>query len=200
MGGDAREGAVELSFTYTEEEYTSAARSFYRRTTDTKFTWYLGFGVFVAAMLIVALAGDPYLGGFLLGAGLFGLAARYYTERVQPGRLFRSNPKFREEYRLTFSEEGVHFRSKGVESKLAWDFYSKVWETRDFYFLVYDVEMFSLVPKRVFRGPSQEFAFRELLRRKLGHGAEAAAAVPPGVAGRRLEGEYVPPAEPPDWR
>ena len=195
--GAGTRATVALSFTYTEDEYTSAARAFYARTPHTKFNFYLGVGVVAASLLFAALAGDPYLGGMLFVVGFVAVAARYYAEYVQPRRHFRDNTKFRDTYHLTFSDEGVLFRAGEMESKLGWGFYTGVWETPDFYFLVYGEDLFSLLPKRVFRGRRQEeAAFRELLRRKLDPALGWAAA----GGSRELEREYVPPAEPPDWR
>lgn len=188
---------VELAFTYTEDEYIEAARLFFSRAYDPKFQLYLGLAVMAGALLIGWLSGDVYVTGSVLVAGVFVLARRWYVDSVLPRSYFRNNPKFRDPYRLTFSDDGVVFRSKGVESKIGWDFYTGVWETTDFYFLVYGKDLFSLIPKRVLRGPRQEAAFRELLRRKLEFGA---ASLPAAAESDAPEGAYVPPPEPPDWR
>lgn len=186
--------AVELAFTYTEDEYTEAARAFYARASDPKFAFYLGVGVVLAGLLLSWVAGDPYFGGAMLFAVLIVLA-RWLYGRWAMRSLFRRNPKFRDEYRLTFSDEGIIFRSKSVESRLGWEFYTGLWETPDFYYLIYGEDMFSLIPKRAFRTPLREAAFRELLRRKL----EPKTGAPPPELKSRAD-EYVPPAEPPDWR
>lgn len=187
-------GAVELAFRYTEDEYVEGARLFFSRAYEVKFQLYLGLGVFACGLLVAWLAGDVYVGGAVLFAGLLVLAHRLYVNSVLPRMYFRRNPKFSDPYRLTFSEDGIAFSSKGVESRFGWDFYTGVWETADFYFLVYGKDLFSLLPKRVFRGPRQEAAFRDLLRRKLESAAGAA-----GELGPRAD-DYEPPAEPPDWR
>ena len=189
-------GPVELAFSYTEDEYVEAARLFFSRGYDAKFHTYLGLAVLAGGLLVGWLAGDVYVAGLVLFVGLLLLARRLYVNSALPRMYFRRNPKFLDAYRLTFSDEGVAFRSKGVESKIGWEFYTGVWETPDFYFLVYGKDLFSLVPKRVFRGPRQEAAFRELLRRHLKPAAGAAGELGPGA---RAE-EYAPPAEPPDWR
>jgi hypothetical protein len=194
-GAETRE-PVELAFTYTEDEYTEAARLFFSRAYDPKFQLYLGLAVLAGALLIGWLAGDVYVTGSVLVVGLLVLARRWYVDSMLPRSYFRNNPKFRDPYRLTFSDDGVVFRSKGVESKIGWDFYTGVWETEEFYFLVYGKDLFSLIPKRVFRGRRQEAAFRELLRRGLG-------GAPGGSRPLELNeaaDEYLPPLEPPDWR
>lgn len=186
---------IELAFTYTEEEYTEAARLFFSRAYDEKFQLCLGLGVLAGGLFIGWLAGDVYVTATVLFVGLLVLARRWYVNTRLPRSYFRNNPKFLDPYQLTFSDDGLVFRSKDVESRIGWDFYTGVWETKDFYFLVYGKDLFSLIPKRVFRGPRQEAAFRELLRRRL----EPAAGVPLLESASHADA-YVPPAEPPDWR
>jgi hypothetical protein len=198
MGGTGTSGAVELSFTYTEDEYVSAARLFFSRGTEPKFRFYLGLGFFACALLMVWLAGDVYVAAAVLIPGLLVLARYWYVYSVLPRSYFRGNPKFSERYELTFSDEGIHFRSKGVESRFGWDFYTKVLETPEYFFLVYGTDVFSLIPKRVFRDRREESALREMLRRKLGAKVETYGL--PAAESRDIEREYVPPREPPDWR
>jgi hypothetical protein len=199
MAGAEMPGAVELSFTYTEDEYISAARLYFARAYDTKFRFYLSVGFLVCASLIAWLAGNVYVAAMMLLPGLLVLARYWYSYSVLPRSYFRSNPKFREPYELTFSDKGILFRSKGVESRVEWDFYTKVLETPDYFFLVYGKDMFSLLPKRALREHGQESALRELLRRKFGAKLKR-FGLPEEPTARDIEREYVPPTEPPDWR
>jgi hypothetical protein len=198
MGGGETPGAVQLSFTYTEDEYISAARFFFSRAHDAKFRFYLFLGFLAGALLIAWLSGDVYVAATILIPVLLVLARYWYAYSTLPRSYFRRNPKFRDPYELTFSDGGIVFRSKGVESRLEWGFYTKVLETPEHFFLVYGKDMFSLIPKRAFRDPRQESVFREMLRRKLGAGVETAGL--PAAESRSIEREYVPPREPPDWR
>lgn len=198
MGDAGTPGAVQLSFTYTEDEYVAAARLFFTRGTEPDFRFYLGLGFFACVLLVVWLAGDIYVAAAVLIPGLLVLARYRHVYWVLPRSYFRGNPKFRERYELTFSDEGILFRSKGVESRFGWDFYTGALETPEYFFLVYGTDVFSLIPKRVFRDRRQESALRELLRRKLGAKVET-YGLPPAESGD-AESEYVPPREPPDWR
>lgn len=194
--GETRGEPLRLSFTYTEDEYTSAARLFFTRGAEPGFRLYLMLGFLACALLVASLAADFYVMGAVVLPVLLVLLRYWYVYSVLPRSYFRSNPKFREPYELTLSDEGVLFRSKGVESRLAWDFYTKVLETPEHFFLVYGKDMFSLLPKRAARG--QEPALRELLRRKFGARMETRGL--PEAGARDAEREYVPPREPPDWR
>ena len=191
-GGAGRGGAVELCFTYTEDEYVSAARLYMSRARHGRFNLFLVLAVLVGTLLVAALAGDPYLGGIVLFCCLAGLALRLYGERAGLRAQVRRDPRFRDPYEVTFAEEGIRLASKGFESWLNWDFYTKVLETPDFFFFVYGEGLFLLIPKRVLREGRQESLLREMARRKLGARAE--------VEGLPEARGYEPPAEPPDWR
>jgi hypothetical protein len=196
--GETQEKPLRLSFTYTEDEYVAAARYFFTRGTDPKFQFYLGLGFIAGALFITWLVDNIYVTATVM-VPLLLVAARYwYVYSALPRSYFRGNPKFRDPYELTFSDEGILFRSNGVESRLAWDFYTKVLETPEYFFLVYGRDMFSLVPKRVLRDRRQASALGEMLRRKFG--AKMQTDGMPEASAREIEREYVPPVEPPDWR
>ena len=198
MGGGEAQEPVRLSFTYTEDEYVSAARLFFSRDSETKFRRYLSLGFFAFALLVAWLADDFYVTTAVLFSGLIVLARYWYVYSALPRSYFRNNPKFREPHELTFADDAILFRSRDMASRLEWGFYTKALETPEHFFLVYGRDMFSLLPKRVFRDRRQESELRELLRRKLGPELET-YGLPPRAA-REVERAYVPPREPPDWR
>ncbi len=195
-GGEGR-GPVSISFTYTEDEYVRAARLFYARAYRTRFNLWFGALLALLGAAGLVLEGEvAVLSTVCLLMGAVLLSFGYVGHYVTPRRVYEANPKFRELYELDFTEEGIRFRSKGADTRLEWGFYSKVWETEEFYLLVYGKDMFSVIPKRAFREPLQEESFRALLRAKLG------APTKPGELkeARPAEAEYRPPAQPPDWR
>lgn len=79
---------------------------------------------------------------------------------------FRRNPKFRETYRLTFSEEGIHFQTASIDSQIAWTHYSRVVEGREVILLIYGTRMYTVIPTRAFADAAQRAAFLDLARRK----------------------------------
>ena len=193
------EKTISLRFKYTEEEYIAATRLYLTRSKDfairlsiCAFYAIAFISVFVwldfaseAIFLLIALACFPFLIGFL---NLF----------VLPRQRFRSDPKFKDEYFLQFSDDGIQFKTTDIDALLQWSLYNKVLENERFYLLVYSKNMISVIPKRAFADATQEAAFSEMLRRNL----------PAYATSKRLQGHqpgepqvaYVPPAEPPDWR
>jgi hypothetical protein len=82
---------------------------------------------------------------------------------VIPPFVFRREPKFRDDYSLTFSPEGIHFRTAHIDSHLQWSMYSRVLIDGHSYVLYYGSNQFTVVPKRVFRNVAEQQVFEELL-------------------------------------
>lgn len=198
MSGAGVQGPIEFTFTYTEDEYLSAARAFLWRSRDPKFERIL-MGVFFAVLVVIfALAGNPYLGGMMVTFMLAMLAVGYFVYRIQPRSAVRRDPKLRQPLRVSFAEEGIHIASKEFEVRYDWAYFPNLLETPEFFFFLYTEELYFLVPKRALRDRGQESVLRELLRRKFGARMQTRGL--PEAQASEIEREYVPPPEPPDWR
>ena len=82
---------------------------------------------------------------------------------VIPPLAFRREPKFRDDYSLTFSPEGIHFRTAHIDSQLQWSMYSRALVDAHSYVLYYGSHQFTVIPKRVFQSAEQQQAFEQLL-------------------------------------
>jgi hypothetical protein len=191
---------IRLEFSYSEAEYLAAARLLTLRDSDLLFRLILFFVfIMVFASILTGLLSDyPWWTGFLVSGLLLTLI--YYNALVQQTRrYFRGDPKFRDQYQFTFSEQGIAAKTSQLDAKLSWSLYTKYLENSRMYVLVYgeDLRMMTVVPKRAFQNSLQENSFRELLSRHVGNHSAAP----------RLEGiaepvdEYKPTSlNPPDWR
>ena len=193
--------SVQLNFKYTEEEYLAAVRLFVWRSKETLVrlvvTYILiTFGIILLPLLIdlglplwapislLLLVGIAFFHGFLVDL---------------PRRYFRGDPKFRDEYSLSFSDEGIGFKTRNISASVAWSLYTGIIENESFYLLIYgkNIASVSIIPKRAFRDSKQEAAFREMVRRHIDH------RLPMRQISDETsrESEYVPSSlEPPDWR
>jgi hypothetical protein len=158
---------ITLTFTHQEKEYVAATRWFYARVYHTRFLLILYGIVLSLGLLLILFSEELVFGGMIASVGFIAFVVQFRTYFEMPSQFFRRNPRFREQFSLQFSEEGLLFQTKDMESKLEWAFYSKVLETSQFYMLCYDQDMFTLIPKRVFDDNEREQAFRDLLNRKL---------------------------------
>ena len=187
------ESEINIEFQLTEAEYLAAIRLYYFRSGK------LLMRMIVFAVLALIAAG---MTSFLTGVFIWPFASiliawAFYNVLVHmPRRYFRGDGKFQGRQEMTFSDNGISFKTAQVESKLAWDLYTRVIEGRDLYGLIYgkDIRMMTMVPKRAFKNRTEELRFRELVTRHITDSS--------GL--RRIpteEPEYTPKSfTPPDWR
>ncbi len=154
---------INLSFRYAESDYVRALRAHYasrlRLRLDIVVTIVLvGIGVYLwrspslhwlgLACIVVAVV-------FAL------MLVAAFT--VIPPLAFRREPKFRDDYSLTFSPEGIHFRTAHIDSQLQWSIYSRALVDVHSYVLYYGSRQFTVIPKRVFQSVEQLQSFEQLL-------------------------------------
>jgi len=187
--------AVQLSFHYAEEEYLAAIRFYFWHSKTLLARMVVTYVLFSAGFAVL-----PLLMGFSLAVwfypvlfGITGVALFHGYVVDRPRAYFRGNPKFRDEYHLTFTDAGIEFHTENMSSMTAWNFYSGVIDSDRFYFLIYgkDIHSLSIIPKRAFQSSNQETTFRQILRRN----------VDPTLKLTTGEHDAVPQRlTPPDWR
>ena len=167
--------SLSLSFSYQPGEYARALRrvqiSKLRAVRDAviaasvlglaAFLWLSnGYSWVVGVMLVSILFFCLLLGFFclLLGFGVF----------VVPALVSRSQPKLREPYNLRFSDEGVHFRTTGIDSNLSWSLYSSWRQDSDFVYLFHGPRDVTILPRRAFSNADDEALFLRLISRRFG--------------------------------
>jgi hypothetical protein len=106
------------------------------------------------------------------GAALVGVAGVFAVMLIAafgivPRFIFRREAKFRDEYALTFSSDGIHFRTDYIDSQLQWGMYSWALTDSHSFVLYYGSGSFTVIPKRLFQSPEQQKAFEELLAQKI---------------------------------
>ena len=109
-----------------------------------------------------------YTGYLLLGIlmVLIGVADMFNIlpeHLLAPVMEWNRNPKFKEQHRLTFTQDELRFKTDTIDSTLKWDFYSKCVETPKAFILIYGKRMYSVIPKRAFTDSSQMQEFRNLI-------------------------------------
>ena len=150
---------VSLSFRYLEGDYVRALRADYADRLRLRLD--IGVVVVVGAAgfyLWPSLSGKVFLVVSIAFAAM--LLAAFF---VIPPLIFRREPKFRDEYSLTFSPEGIHFQTVHINSQLTWDIYTRALVDAHSYILYYGPRTISVIPKRVFQNNQQQEAFDQLL-------------------------------------
>ena len=193
---EAGRDIVQLNFRYTEQEYIAAYRFYILRSKEMIIRLIVCYVLFSLGLVLLFLLSEVALTSWVIVAGciVVGISIFHSSLTALPRRYFRGDPRFRDEYHLTFTDSGIEFRSPTVNSSVAWSLYSSVIENDKFYILIYGVHSLSILPKRAFRDSQQDIAFRRLLRRHVDHTLKLGAT-------ECEKSEYLPPPfGPPDWR
>jgi hypothetical protein len=154
---------INLSFRYAESDYVRALRGHYSSRLRVRFD--------IIAAIVAALLGayswrSPdyhWLGVICVAASVALVLILFAAFVVIPPFAFRSEPKFRDDYSLTFSQDGIHFRTAHIDSQLQWSMYSRALIDEHSYVLYYGSRQFSVIPKRVFQNAEQQQLFEQLL-------------------------------------
>jgi YcxB-like protein len=157
---------VNLSFRYAEQDYVRALRAHYA----SRLRLPLDIAVIVGVAIVGAYEWSVGSHGFgitlLCVSGIFALML-IAAFAVIPTIAFRRQLKFRDEYSLTFSPQGIHFQTANIDSDLKWGMYTGALVDAYSFILYYGSQQFTVVPKRVFRDISQRQTFEQLLVRNV---------------------------------
>lgn len=154
---------INLSFRYLQSDFSRAMRAHYASRLRLRLDIPLVILLALAGIYYWRSADSQWIGMTLVGvAAAFGLLlVAAFT--VIPLLVFRGEAKFRDEYSLTFSTEGIHFRTAHIDSELQWSMYSRALVDAHSYILYYGSRSFTVIPKRFFQNAEQQEAFDQLL-------------------------------------
>ena len=159
----AEPNSISISFINELKDHIEAQRLLYSKGTMAKLDKVVaillfGFGVY--CLVFVGLRWWTIIWLPLAVAEWFNLLSlsRWRT-RIE----FQRNPKFREEYHLTFSFENIHFKTASLDSTLKWTHYDRVIQSPDLFLLMYGKGLYTVIPKRCFKSEEEIKAFCTLL-------------------------------------
>jgi hypothetical protein len=158
---------IRLRFTYNEKEYAAAVRLWYARTMHVKLDVALGVLLLAIGIWFHFHDRQDIVWPLTMFGGALLLILIFTAYFIIPKMRFRQEPKLRDEHDLSFTDEGIHFKTVHIDSRLDWNLYRDVWEHPAMYLLIYGKAMFTVIPKRVFEDAAQEALFRELLTRHI---------------------------------
>jgi len=154
---------ISLSFRYSESDIARAVRSHYASRMRPRLDIVMAIGLAAAGGYLWRFPSSHWSGVFAIGASavfvLFLLAAFV----VAPPLVFRLTPKYRDDYSLTFSAQGIHFQTVHIDSHLQWSLYSRALIDAYSCILYHGARTFTVIPKRVFQNSEQERAFEQML-------------------------------------
>lgn len=146
-----------------ESDYVRALRAHYGSRLHLRFDLAVAILVFGFGLYLWQSPRSYWVGvACVAGAVLFSLML-LAAFTIIPRIAFRRESKFRDEYFLVFSPEGIHFRTAHIDSQLQWSMYSHVLIDAYSYVLYYGSHQFTVIPKRVFQSVEQRQIFEQLL-------------------------------------
>lgn len=161
------DSTVRLSFRYSEQDYLRAMRAHFKSRLRLKLD--------IVVIVLSAVLGFyewHSLDSPLWGIGLISLSVVFalvlaVAFGIVPRMVFRGDPKFRDQYSLTFSAGGIHFQTVHINSQLEWGMYSRALVDEHSFVLYHSRRSFTVIPKRVFESPEHLAAFERLLSEKI---------------------------------
>ncbi len=144
------EETVELRFKYLEDEYVLAYRQYVLAQKRSTFFIGLALALIIVGIYLLLSGGDVALTVSLIGTGSFLFGLLFTSVGILPHRRFRADPRFKSEYLLRFSEDGIEFHTDDIDAKIKWGIYKKALETKRFYLLSDGASTLTVIPKRAF--------------------------------------------------
>ncbi len=158
---------IVLSFRYEEIDYVRALRAHYATVLRLRLDLIVCAFSVAAGAYLCTRPDHRILGILLLGLVALFVSMLVVAFLVIPRRVFRQEPKFRDDYSLTFTPEGIEFRTAHINSRVEWGFYTHGLIDDYSYILYYGKRQFSVVPKRVFVSAEQRAAFDRLVAERI---------------------------------
>jgi hypothetical protein len=161
------DSTVHLSFRYSEQDYVRAMRAHLKSRLRLK----------VDIVVIVLAAGLGLYEWHSLDSPLWGVSLVLVSVvlalvlvvgfGIVPKMVFRGEPKFRDEYSLSFSGNGIHFQTAHINSQLEWSMYRRALVDAHSFVLYHGSRSFTVIPKRVFETPEHLANFERLISEKI---------------------------------
>jgi YcxB-like protein len=154
---------VNLSFRYSESDYARALRAHYTSRLQLRLDIVAAIVLLVLGVYLWHSPDLDWLGKACVAVSAVFVLILIAAFIVIPPLAFRREPKFRDDYSLTFSQDGIHFATAHVDSHLQWSLYSRALVDAHSYVLYYGSRQFTVIPKRVFQSAEQQQTFEQLL-------------------------------------
>jgi hypothetical protein len=161
------DSTVHLSFRYSEQDYVRAMRAHLKSRLRLK----------IDIVVIVLAAAFGFYEWRSLDSAWWGISLVIVSVvfalilvvafGIVPGMAFRGEPKFRDEYSLTFSGDGIHFQTAHINSHLEWSMYGRALIDAHSFVLYHGSRSFTVIPKRFFKIPEDLATFERLVSEKI---------------------------------
>ncbi len=158
---------IEIAFTCTRDEYVLAMQRHYKTVLKVWRDLIAGI-VAIALGLYLIMSGMGWIAWVLLVSGVLLLAMVAYAMLLLPSMIYNSQPKLKNEYCLAFSDDGIGFKTEGIDSTLQWSLYKSWLSDDDFYIMYHGKRDVTVLPRRTLTFDDADKRFREMLENHIG--------------------------------
>lgn len=159
---------IVLSFRYSKADVVRAMRAHYSSVLRVKLDGVLTILLLGTGLYCLRVPDLRWFGIFGVVASSVLLVMLGCAFTVLPNLAVNWQPKYRDDYSLVFSNDGIHFRTAHIDSQLQWSLYTRALVDAHSYLLYYGSRTFTIIPKRVFRDQEQQAEFDKLLSQNVG--------------------------------
>ncbi len=160
--------AISIAFDNKLEDYVAADDLYYSSTKWPTIGKIVSVLLLACGLYLVIAVGIRWwtVIWFLLAVGeWFDLLS---LRKVSLRFWYKRNPKFRDTYNLTFSENGIEFKTASIVSKLEWSLYRKYLENELLFILIYGSRAYTVIPKSALPDDILVKQLRDLFDGKIG--------------------------------
>src|SRR5690242_3720251 len=107
---------IDVHFKYTEKEYASAVKWYYMKSSSIIIDFIIAVTIIATGSFLLLYNHNSIINMFMVALGILFLSILIYAIYINPIRIFRSEPKFRDEYFLSFADESISFKTENINS------------------------------------------------------------------------------------
>jgi hypothetical protein len=159
---------VSATFTYSRAEYMLAMRRHYFSTLHAKRDVVGGLLAIVGGLYLALATNIGWIAWCLVAAGCALQAIIAYAMFLTPAIIYASQPKLKNEYTLSFADDGIRFKTKGIDSTLQWSLYDRWLSDDRFYIMYHGKRDLSVIPRRALTQDDADNRLRQLLTEHIG--------------------------------
>ena len=167
FGGIRLSGPISTSFSITRDEYIRAMRRHFLGKLRWKRDLVGGFLSIVGGIFIAIGPVTPIIGWIAIASGSVLLLLVAHASFILPRWMYRSQPRLKDEFRITFRDEEIEFRTNEIDSRLKWSLYNSWLCDKEFFFLYHGTQDVSVIPRRAFVAGDED-RFLNMLGRNIG--------------------------------
>ena len=159
---------IVTTFTFKRDEYILAMKRHFKTALHVQRDVIGGIAAIAGGLYLAFTYDSGWFAWLLVALGTVLLAMVAYAMFLLPRMIYNSQPKLKDEYRLSFADDGIGFKTDSIDSTLQWSLYQSWLSDDDFYIMYYGKRDLSVIPRRALDGDDADRRLREMLENNIG--------------------------------